>query len=245
MFKKIFSIKKRQPPVTKKTIPLSRPLSFIPPLEKKISKKQISVFWKSYFSGELSRFVLKRTSQGKQTNISIYNKKVYVFPISKTSLVNVRVIGDRRTTLFFKARYAYLKEVVPKLNLKRSKVSISEILDIREANKQEHILERVFPSISIADFEKICDLNISSQNLSKVNRYAPSFMNSLKKNNITLESFSKDLKKAYKELTTNKQLNGHTDLLENNVIILGYDKQKSTFHFGLIDYFGAVSKSFS
>lgn len=243
MLKKIISLKKKISFLNKKTTHQVKPLVFIPPLEKPISKAQISSFWKSYFSGKLLQFVLNRTNKQKPTNISVYNSNVFVFPISKTSLVNVRIMNDLLTSTFFKSRYFYLKDVCPKLKLKRSKVVVSEILDIRKQNKKEHILERVFPSISIFDFDRIYERNIKKEDLSKVNRYAPSFINSLRKNDVSLTSFNKDLKKAYKELILNKQLAGYTDLLENNIIILGYDKTNGSFKFGLIDYYGAVSKS--
>jgi hypothetical protein len=245
-FNIINKIKKKKTQLFRKAP--SNNISFVPIEKKKISKERIDAFWKNYFSGNFRDSHLNRILfNGKTDYISSYNNLIKVFPITPTTLVTIRRVVATSYNAF-KKDYFLLKRKISKIKLKYSKIELVEIISSRRkaGTYFYYTMERVFPSISINDLEFILrnQSKLTKEGIIKRNRYAPSFLKEIENKKINKEKMLNDLERAYTEFKNSKLLR-YCDASSNNIIILDYNPEKSTFKFGLIDFsYKSTSKSY-
>lgn len=218
---------------------------FTPNFVKEISKEKISLFWKRYFSGQKKVLVNKREKKGKTAFISKYNEKVIILPVTSSVAGVVRKL-PLKEYITYKKKYFFLKDILANTQFKFSQVLLSEVLSFKEKGDFGYILERVFPSISFKDYIKMYDVleqKFVSENIN-INRYASSFLKTLKENKIDPLKFYADVLRAHEEIEYTKSIDNHFDTSINNFIILGYNKETGKVKFGFIDICGRNSKSF-
>lgn len=212
-------------------------LIFTPYFKKKVNPKYIDAFWKDYFSGIIEKRTFNRFLNSKLNYIGSYNSSLILFRITPTVVGTVRKFSIKDFPKY-KMLYSRLKKDFSEIKLKKSEVVLVDVLSIQKDGRYFYVLERVFPSISVLNFEFFLKHTFST-NLNKENRFFRSFLKTFRESGLSQKSFHTKLKKAFFEFKKHKKIKRYgnsIDIAENNLIILGYDKKKDKFRFGFIDF---------